>query len=88
MIGEYMLRGASVAAWVIGFVAALGLFVGIVALFCLAMGEIFGKDEEREASEGNTKGAGAGIQTGAAKGRVEHGPVDLRRKRRGFGSSI
>lgn len=88
MIGEYMLRGASVAAWVIGFVAVLGLFIGIVTLFCLAMGEIFGKDERNENHEGNAGGAGEGIEGRAAAGRAGNGPVDLRRKRRGFGSSI
>lgn len=88
MIGEYMLRGASVAAWVIGFVAALGLFIGIVTLFCLAMGEIFGKNERNEDGKGNAGGAGAGIEGRAETRRAENGPVDLRRQRRGFGSSI
>lgn len=88
MIGEYMLRGASVAAWVIGFVAAMGLFCGLMTLFVIAMMEIFGKEEGNENTKGNARRAGAGIQTGAAKGRAEHGPVDLRRQRRGFGSSI
>lgn len=88
MIGDYMLRGASMAAWVIGFVAVLGLFIGIVTLFCLAMGEIFGKDERNEDTKRDAGGAGEGIEGRAEAGRAEHGPVDLRRKRRGFGSSI
>lgn len=88
MIGEYMLRGASVAAWVIGFVAVLGLFIGIVILFCLAMGEIFGKDERNEDAKRDAGGAGAGIEGSAAEGRAGNGTVDLRRKRRSFGSSI
>lgn len=88
MIGEYMLKGASVAAWVIGFIAALGIFFGIVTLFCMAMMEVFGKDEKDEDTERDAKRAGAGIQEGAAAGRNPYGPVDLRRKHRGFGSSI
>lgn len=88
MIGEYMLRGASVAAWVIGFVAALLIFCGIVYLFCLALSVIMGKGEDNEDTEGNAGGAGEGIEGRAETGRAGNGPVDLRRKRRGFGSSI
>lgn len=88
MIGEYMLKGASVAAWLIGFVAALGIFIGIVTLFCMAMMEIFGKDGHDEDTERDAQRAGAGIPEGAEAGRHPYGPVDLRRKRRGFGSSI
>ena len=88
MIGEYMLKGVCVGAWLIGFMAAVGIFAAIVAVACIALREIFGEDEQNEDHEGNAGGVGAGIEGRAAAGRAEHGPVDLRRERRGFGSSI
>ena len=88
MIGEYMLKGVCVGAWLIGFMAAVGIFVAIVAVACIALREIFGEDEHNENVEGDAGGAGEGIEGRAAAGRAEYGPVDLRRKHRGFGSSI
>ena len=88
MIGEYMLKGVCVGAWLIGFMAAVGIFVAIVAVACIALHEIFGEDEHNENVEGDAGRAGAGIEAGTEAGRAEHGPVDLRRKHRGFGSSI
>ena len=88
MIGEYMLKGVCVGAWLIGFMAAVGIFVAIVAVACIALHEIFGKDVNNENDEGNAGGAGAGIEGRTEAGRADNGPVDLRRKRRGFGSSI
>ena len=88
MIGEYMLKGVCVGAWLIGFMAAVGIFVAIVAVVCIALHEIFGEDEQNEDHEGNAGGAGEGIEGRAAAGRAGNGTVDLRRKRRGFGSSI
>lgn len=88
MIGEYMLKGVCVGAWLIGFMAAVGIFVAIVAVACIALHEIFGEDEHNENDEGNAGGAGEGIEGRSEAGRAEHGQVDLRRKRRGIGSSI
>ena len=47
MVGEYLLRGLAAGAWVIGLMTALGLFVGIVAGFCIMMGWAFGKEEDK-----------------------------------------
>lgn len=46
MIWEYMLCGMACAAWVVGLLLVLGVFAGLLYVFCLAMQIAFGGDKE------------------------------------------
>lgn len=48
MIWDYMLNGMSCAAWLVGLVVVLGLFVALIWLFCTVMAWAFGEDDEEE----------------------------------------
>ena len=48
MVWDYMLHGMACAAWVVGLVLVLGVFAGLMWLFCTLMAWAFGEDEEEE----------------------------------------
>lgn len=77
-IGERMLEGAGVAAWIIGFIALLGLFAGLVTLFCMAMSYIMGQVEAAEGREENDHAEPD------AKPAGERAPAVLREYRQGL----
>lgn len=52
MFGEMLQKGLGAAGWVIGFVAALGLFTMVVALICMLFSFIANGDGEDEDGEG------------------------------------
>lgn len=45
MIWEYMLKGLCHGGYVIGLLLSLGIMVGVVALFCMFAGAVFGEEE-------------------------------------------
>ena len=44
MIWEAMEKGMASAAWIVGFVAVLGVLVGLLYVFCLVMKLAFGDE--------------------------------------------
>ena len=79
MIWEAMEKGMASAAWIVGFVAVLGVLVGLLYVFCLVMKIAF-DDEREEAGEDD----GAPVADGSDAGL--HAPAVGRHLRRGFGS--
>ena len=79
MIWEAMERGMAAAAWIVGFIAVLGVLVGLVYVFCVVMRYAFEGDGEEAAGDGAAKVydecAGSGV----------HAPTVGRHLRRGAG---
>lgn len=47
-IGSGFLRGANNAGWIMGLLCVLGMFLGVLVLFCLMLSVVFGDDGEEE----------------------------------------
>ena len=55
MIWEAMEKGMAAAAWIVGFMAVLGLMIAFLYLFCVIMMWAFGdKDDEEEVGDDDT----------------------------------
>ena len=63
MIWEAMEKGMASAAWIVGFVAVLGVLVGLVYVFCLVMKLAFGDEGEEGEDDGApiADGSGGGL---------------------------
>ena len=60
MIWEAMEKGMASAAWIVGFVAVLGVLVGLLYVFCLVMKLAFGDEGEEGEDDGEAIADGSG----------------------------
>ena len=79
MIWEAMEKGMASAAWIVGFVAVLGLMAALLYLFCVVMRYAFADDDGEEgsrdgAAEELDEGAGSGVHAPTVGRHLYRGP--------------